>query len=198
MDIFLKLRKWLLLAPLLVSNATAGVIYGPSGPFGDYANFPLQISLNALPAHTAVTVSFDLYILDSWDGNDIFYGPDYFGLLIDSQAFLWSFSNFDPLGNETNTQAATSTGNFNSINTWGPIDRYFDDYGGGFTVPHTASTLTVTFFGTGLQGVDDESWRVDDVTISLEAPAPVSEPALFGLLGLGLLGAAGWRRKQPA
>ena len=59
---------------------------------------------------------------------------------------------------------------------------------------HTASSLELSFFGLGLQDLGDESWGLDNVTVSATAPVPLPAPAL--LLGASLLGLAGARRKR--
>jgi len=37
---------------------------------GQYGNDTLTLSLGALPVHSTATVSFSLYLIGSWDGND--------------------------------------------------------------------------------------------------------------------------------
>jgi hypothetical protein len=44
---------------------------------GQLGNEALSLTLADLPPHTSVTVSFDLFIINSWDGNgDCCAGPD--------------------------------------------------------------------------------------------------------------------------
>ena len=40
----------------------------------------VTLTLNGLAPHTLATVSFDLYVLKSWDGNNSQYGPDRWSL----------------------------------------------------------------------------------------------------------------------
>ncbi len=46
---------------------------------------------------------------------------------------------------------------------------YFGDtvYHFEFTIPHTASTVTLTFKGSNLQNADDESWGLNNVRVSV-------------------------------
>ncbi len=59
-----------------VSANSGGKSY--HGPFGSQ---PVSLTLDHLPAHHWVKVTFDLYIIGSWDGSSPVWGPD-----------LWSFS----------------------------------------------------------------------------------------------------------
>ena len=55
---------------------------GSRGFLGRFDNATITLTL-ALPTHTGVTVSFDLFILQSWDGNDTEFGPDIWELMVD-------------------------------------------------------------------------------------------------------------------
>jgi len=167
---------------------------------GDHGNSTQTLSAFGLDAHTNLTINFDLFIQDSWDGNaGPFAGPDMFGVMLDGAIiFSASFDNFGPTRDESNTETATATGNYNGINNWGAIDRFFDDYAGGFTVAHSASSFDLTFYGLGLQGLHDESWRVSDIDVMSDARVvtSVAEPSVLSLFVVGLLGLAVMRRKS--
>ncbi len=80
--------------------------YGGSRLFlGEYGNDTLTLSLNNLPVHDALTVSFSLYLIRSWDGNDTTVvngdplGPDHWKLgLGNTTLFDQTFSNGNPAG----------------------------------------------------------------------------------------------------
>ncbi len=156
------------------------------------------ITLNGLDVHTQVTLHFDLYILDSWDGSGSWPAGDYFGFTINGQVSKWTFDNFTPnVSNETNTVAASSTGNYNSVDNWGAIDRYFKDYAGGFTINSASEALTLTFAasGDGYQGWGDETWQVKNLIVTTNAN-PVPEPTTVLLFGTGIAGLAGIARRK--
>ena len=175
---------------LAATSASATMIVAGGGSAGAQGNTSVTFTASNLAAHSAVTVNFDLTIFDSWDGGPVTHccGSDTFGIRVDGiEVFNATFDNIHPLtSHETNTETASSTGNFNHINTWGPIDRHFVDYAGGFVFAHTASTIDVTFFGHGLQHMNDESWSLSNVDIATAAAVP--EPGSLALLSIGLLG----------
>ena len=72
---------------------------------GEYGNDTLTLSLGALPAHATATVSFSLYLIRSWDGNDTAVvngdplGPDHWKLALGNTSLLdATFSNGNPAG----------------------------------------------------------------------------------------------------
>lgn len=177
----------------------AATIY-TDGDLGTHTTDAVAINLNGLAAHSEITVNFDLYILDSWDGNTSVGGtipPDYFAIQVDGTTNSWTFDNFY-YADETNTDTADGVGNYNSINAWGPIDRYFNNYNNGFTFAHTSDTLSLLFFGygNGFQSIYDESWRVTNLMVSANDRAPVPEPASLFLLGSGIVGFVGSRLRK--
>src|SRR6185437_12798477 len=54
---------------------------GRYGQFlGEFGNQTVSLNLANLPPHDQVTVSFLLFILRSWDGNESTWGPDIWSL----------------------------------------------------------------------------------------------------------------------
>ena len=72
----------------------------PSGVtsfLGDFTNDRIELDLYNLPAHQDLRVSFDLYVLGSWDGDHAFQGEDRFRFSANGNPYLvdTSFSNHD-------------------------------------------------------------------------------------------------------
>ncbi len=80
-----------------LSNITDGVIqtYNGTNVLGRYNNGGFSLKLNELPKHDMITVSFDLYIHDSWDGNrNKPDGPDIWEMFGDDEKYIsTTFSN---------------------------------------------------------------------------------------------------------
>lgn len=139
----------------------------------------ISLHLDKLPPHRSVTVSFDLLILKSWDGDSPRYGPDRFSVrrgdphpLLDA-----TFSNnfkIDADGSVQSYPSAKSrpqTG-ARSVNTLGY--EFFGDsiYRFTFKFSHQSTWLDLSFSSELFEGkgTNDESWGLDNVTVTLATP----------------------------
>ncbi len=177
---------------------------------GRFDNADVTLTLSGFTVGEAVTVGFDLYILDSWDGDGTTYGPDHFHFAIDGVDQLnTTFSNVagsnqafpDAFGSGSHDiQTGADNKDFSHGGTL--PDGYFGNalyiFGGAanaqFAGVATATTMTFTFGASNLQGVGDESWALDNVNVSDGSAVP--EPCT--MVGLGLGAAAMIRRRQKA
>ena len=178
---------------------------GSGGPLGQ-SGTPSVLTLTGLPTHTSVSILVDVAFLDTWDGSDPYYGPDYFNIEVDGQTlFREQISNgvhsqtFQPTPDDIialpNANLFTGLGNEDSAYKF---DNYLD------CIPHTSSQLTVEWFadGSGWQGIigaipQDETWAIDNITVVLHGVevSPVPVPGAFSLGALGI-GFAGWLRRR--
>jgi uncharacterized repeat protein (TIGR01451 family) len=159
---------------------------------GQFGNQTVSLSLNDLPNHTALTISFDLFIIRTWDGNQILHptgsgtpGPDEWELNVVGGPVLLhtTFTNIDqdppfnfrqaypdnyPGGDHPARTGAieVNTLGFDSSYTGHP-DANDSVYHLVFIFPHSASSIVLNFAGIGLQPVFDESWGLDNVQVSV-------------------------------
>ncbi len=156
----------------------------------------VNLVLSSLPEHTTGRLSFELFIIRSWDGDDP-RGPDIWEIAVDGQTLLQTtFDNENPLEPEGHSQSFPNqyipgaggsqkprTGSTEN-NTLGyrflgePMDAVYKFC---FEFPHLADTLTVQFAAQGIDEVSagDESWGIDNVTLQLaNVPSLVNCPAM--------------------
>jgi hypothetical protein len=136
----------------------------------------VTITLSGLPAHSSVNLSFLFAAIDSLDGAGSFPAGDYLKITFDGATIFR-----EAFANATETQVQTylappgvelarrvelgfGAGTFYTDSAYNMgADPQFQ------LLPHTASTLTLTFEieSSALQGLDDESWGIDNLRISL-------------------------------
>jgi hypothetical protein len=171
----------------------------PSGLtfLGEYGNQEITITLKGLPAHSRVTVSFDLFILRSWDGNQVYWpaqfaqispqsalgqiGPDIWRLTANAQTLLnTTFANWNELGFRQAYPGTYPGGDYpartgavypNSLGYM--FGEYQQDsvYRMSYTFSDSQSTLVLSFAGIGLQAISDESWGLDNLKVTVSGGA---------------------------
>ncbi|KAB0669631.1 PEP-CTERM sorting domain-containing protein [Oryzomonas sagensis] len=175
-------------------NTTSVTPIGNRHFLGDFSNDSTTLTLSGLSAGLA-TVSFDVYFIRSWDGDNQAFGPDYFNVAINnSQLLHQSFSNGDLSMQSNASQAAErytlGYSYYNGLPGYNVTYSNMDSvYHFVLTLPSLSNLMAITFSGKGLQdnyvtGLDgssylDESWGLDNVIVDV---APVPEPS--GLLML--------------
>ena len=148
----------------------------PSGHqfLGQFGNGGTSLAISCLAAHEAVRVSFDLYLIRSWDGDgppDI--APDLWSFSASSNTILMTtFSNWD--GDYQAYPMAYPDGNNPAFTGAAEIDTLGYEFLGvpmdsiyhlSFLVPHQTDLLELDFAALGLQSLLDESWGIDNVEV---------------------------------
>jgi len=168
------------------SVSSAGVFTSFAGRYGNSA-LTLGLGTNAGADYT---VTFDLYLFDSWDGDHKSWGSDRFGVMIDGQTiFQESFSNFLDRPDWAPSYAGLPDegGSNLAFSSWD--DSIYRNMQFSFSAAGDATE--VSFFATGLQGLNDESWGLDNVVVQT-----VPSPAPMGVVGAGALALAGCGRRR--
>lgn len=163
----------------------------PSGRtfLGEFGNQHACLSLGNLPPSSQIQVSFDLFIIRSWDGNQAMGDPDnplFLGPNGQIGPDRWLFSANDHIILDTTftnwpTFRQAFPGNYPSgdFPAWHLAKEIFS-LGYEFfgisqdsvyhllkTFQQVSSTLSLDFSAAGLQGIDDESWGIDNIEIRL-------------------------------
>jgi hypothetical protein len=179
---------------------------------GQFDNAIVSLTL-PLPAHTGVTVSFDLFILQSWDGNDTTFGPDLWELTVDGGPTLLRTTFSNAFASEPSFRQAypdafpggdhpglTGTAESDTLG-YADISAYSGAndsvYQLSFTLAHSASAVVLHFSGAGLEGIGDESWGLDNVRIDVTSIPEPNALCLFATVLAGF-GVIRWRRKHKA
>jgi RHS repeat-associated protein len=159
------------------------------GPNDGIENQGTSLTLNNLAVHDTVTVSFDLYIIASWDGFGYGgYQPDLWKLSVDGNPtpiLYTAFGNYwnqvypnqikpgeEPIIGEVKTGAS-------EIDTLG----YNPDavYRLSYTFAHLDSLLKLNFSGEGTTSFSDsESWGIDNVKVTVGRNAkPLADTIVY-------------------
>lgn len=150
----------------------------------------ITLTLNNLPQHDSLSLAFLFAAIDSLDGTGSFPSGDFFVVSVDGvEIFNESFANALP----TQVQSYVPPP---GVTLARHVDLGCSGPGGFFTdsaydmgadpvfsnIPHTASSVTITFLmqGPGNQSLDDESWAIDNLRVSVNS---VPEPAALAMLG---------------
>jgi hypothetical protein len=161
---------------------------------GQFGEQEVTLGLAGLPAHDSISITFDFYAIDTWDGN-LYAGyiaaPDVFGLDvdgIDTLLYATFANNYNlneyqsyptpfptngtaPTNNPPQTGAfSTSQFNFPNPDWWSRIGAENEDaeYHLTYTFVNSNSTVQLNFLGDEVQQTPnllDESWGIDSIVV---------------------------------
>lgn len=146
---------------------------------------PVTITLTGLPPHNAIALDFLFAAIDSLDGTGAFPSGDFLSIQIDGNTFFReSFANALPSQTQSYVApAGVELARFVDLGFSGPGSFFTDSaywLGGDArfqVIGHADSTLTIVVQveGPGIQPLADESWAIDNLTITaLNVVAPGS------------------------
>lgn len=179
------------------SSTSTNAVDGASRlALGEFYNESVTLTLSGFVVGQSASLSFDFLALDSWDGSTGggVSGPDQFTVkagattlldasfsVLDEGGYQQTYSAGNPLGGPL-VAAYTDADEVDSLAAhtfYGSAVYKFDGSGAnsGFSFVATSGTMTFTFTGSGLQGVGDEGWAIDNVRVVQNAaavPGPVA------------------------
>lgn len=140
---------------------------------GQFLNDEVALTLNDLPPHESLTLSFDLYVINSWDGSDSPYGPDIWSVAANSAPLLYTtFSNLDESSSSQAYPGEYPADSYLPQTGATEIDTLGYHYFGNsvyrltFRVADSSSSLVLAFSAAGLLSLEDESWGLDNVIVA--------------------------------
>lgn len=169
---------------------------------GQFGKQDASLSLAGLPPHVSVTVTFDFYALNTWDGNsnsaNLGDAPDVFGLVLSGKDTLLyaTFANlpgdfqtypdtFPPFKKDFNiVNNLPKTGAF-TVNQLG-FSKGDAEYHLTYTFANSDDSILFDFFGKLVdinQNLSNESWGLDSVFIEIQTCVP-PVPTIVGSLSL--------------
>jgi uncharacterized delta-60 repeat protein len=153
------------------SSTNTSTTPGGRGYLGPFGSQTVTLSMSNLPPHNVVWLECDLYVVLTWDGNSTQNGPDIWSLSVENgpsllrTTFSNSSSESQAYPGPYPTAAFAPQSGASEVNSLG----YNRDcvYHLQYAFPHSTNTLAIDFAGSGLGGLSDEYWGLDNVSVSL-------------------------------
>ncbi|MAF12966.1 hypothetical protein CMK11_21150, partial [Candidatus Poribacteria bacterium] len=172
-----------------VATAPGGEEFLGSDATYGFGNETATLTLSSLPPHTEAFLQFDVYVIQAWEGHGAGGGPDLWTLLADgSTALSATFSNANdaPQSYPTDYDGGSPTDNgsgrgalaHNALGYLGHVDATLYPTGSpwedvtyrvSLALPHTADSLALDFTASGLEAAYDESWGLDNISVTVNS-----------------------------
>lgn len=165
---------------------------GPDGPGGPdvpggriIKSFGRPISVRpAASSPYTFRLTFDLYLIDSWDGAEQQYGQD--RMIVDINGQTLFDEALTTHSNHANFREADQWGTNLGYSHWN--DMIFRDVQIEFTLEPGTELIEIDFFGSLNQPMGDESWGLDNVRLEyFRSVIPTPGTLGVGVGGLALL-----------
>ena len=152
---------------------------------GRFGNEAVRLSLSDLPAHTQLTVTFELYVIGTWDGNNPLYGPDPWEMRVAGghRIIRTTFSNVDSPDYPQSFPGTYPEAEYRAFfraAEWRTLGYFTYTVAGTLdnsavyrvtaTIPHSEASIALDFAklaGSFYGGIEDESWGIDNVRVSV-------------------------------
>lgn len=150
---------------------------------GDFVEEPVELSLDSLPPHKLLRITFDLYLMRCWDGSAKFWGEKIWDLdIVGGQNLIHTTFSNAGFFSDNNEQAfpdtfpcrplpawtgAAEKQTLGTIQSWGGASRTFDAsgvYHFALAFPHNDSKVDFRFLAT-MRKTHDKSWGLANVKV---------------------------------
>lgn len=158
---------------------------------GPFETGSIRLTLPEVAAGSELLLVFDLYLLNTWDGNNPSpaHGPDVWLLRASGghELVKATFSAMDYGQSYPATAGEADFPRFTGAVERGTLTTSFLHipettmdcvYGLRFLVPHDAGSAVFTFEAPGLESLDNESWGLDNVVVAVGTIPPGSPPEI--------------------
>lgn len=168
----------------------------------------VSLNLTNLPTHDTISLKFLFAAIDSLDGTGTFPQGDFFKIVFDGNTlFSESFANAQSSQIQSYTSPANvelarhqelgfTSGSFYSDSAYNlGADPLFSDFA------HTSTSALIQFFifGPGNQDLNDESWAMDNLEVSVFTKgdiSPIPVPPALLLFSSSILGFLGLKKSK--
>ena len=172
----------------------------------------VSLNLTNLPTHDTISLKFLFAAIDSLDGTGTFPQGDFFKVVFDGNTlFSESFANAQSSQIQSYTPPAnvelarhqdlgfTPGSGSNSFYSDSAYNLGADPVFSDFAHTGTSALIQLFIFGPGNQDLNDESWAMDNLEVSVFTKgdiSPVPVPPAILLFGSSILGFLGFKKSK--
>jgi hypothetical protein len=154
--------------------------FGGSNVIGNFNNTRLTIELDTLPPHNMIAVSFDLYIHDNWEGNNIGQWGivDAWNINVDdwlqfstnfsnNPAYSQAFPNWTGIGGSMPAKGNAVDTTLTGICLFDRSANHTSKYRISFNRPHTRNGVRIDLSDAAQDYICNRSWSIDNVIVKV-------------------------------